>query len=548
MAEGRKSSFSKRGFRPSVFEEAVIKEGKLNKLSSGMIKRYQERYFTLQGHYLKYYSDSNKIQKDLKGTINLNETVPPHIKIDGLEFEVVLKDKQTAKLKAEKQEDADDWVMLLMSRLPEPLKPRGGGQTGEAELLEDDSMVLGDGEVVTMAVKELPPLVWRTFARDLVSLSEEGSVAEQTADGYCSLTTTGVELTEGKHYWEVALLSENVSEIFIGISRPNLDPRFDCTDGWRIGTDDGSLFGNGKRNDDAAGEYEQGDRVGVLLDLDDGSLRFFKNGVQHGPGYGAGSVTAPVVAAVQMLHSDHKVRLLLNEAQVKISAGEEQTGEAQVKISVQMMSGDVHVFDLGIACTIQDVKASLSTFDGGAAYTLYSADSEEPPVNSTVLADLAERDGDTSILELFAMLSNKLRCKWCARRFKPSVEKEVCLNMHSGEYIDGRTKPEDQLCLFHGVVCPYEMHWSCCGQKKVRGIGCCHRAVGIGCCHRAPGSCGTGPGHEWDAYDAALYGEEAAMAAAPLPHQHQIANTTPLESKLAAMTLALDLFRECSDY
>jgi hypothetical protein len=26
--------------------------------------------------------------------------------------------------------------------------------------------------------------------------------------------------------------------------------------------------------------------VGVLLDLDDGSLRFFKNGVQHGPGFG----------------------------------------------------------------------------------------------------------------------------------------------------------------------------------------------------------------------------------------------------------------------
>jgi hypothetical protein len=26
--------------------------------------------------------------------------------------------------------------------------------------------------------------------------------------------------------------------------------------------------------------------VGVLLDLDNGSLRFFKNGVQHGPGHG----------------------------------------------------------------------------------------------------------------------------------------------------------------------------------------------------------------------------------------------------------------------
>jgi hypothetical protein len=56
--------------------------------------------------------------------------------------------------------------------------------------------------------------------------------------------------------------------------------------------------------------YLQGDRVGVLLDLDDGSLCFFKNGIQHGPGYAAGSVTGPVVAAVQMAYKDSSVRLL----------------------------------------------------------------------------------------------------------------------------------------------------------------------------------------------------------------------------------------------
>jgi hypothetical protein len=52
--------------------------------------------------------------------------------------------------------------------------------------------------------------------------------------------------------------------------------------------------------------------VGVLLDLDNGSLRFFKNGVQHGPGYPAGSVAGPVVAAVQMYTKDASVRLLPN--------------------------------------------------------------------------------------------------------------------------------------------------------------------------------------------------------------------------------------------
>ena len=114
-----------------------------------------------------------------------------------------------------------------------------------------------------------------------------------------------------------AILYLLVLDIFIGISRPNLDPKGfdiggDCTDGWFMYTGNGALCGNGKFFDNAAGPYTQGDRVGVLLDLDDGSLRFFKNGVQHGSGYGAGSVTGPVVAAVQMYYIHSAVRLLPN--------------------------------------------------------------------------------------------------------------------------------------------------------------------------------------------------------------------------------------------
>ena len=61
--------------------------------------------------------------------------------------------------------------------------------------------------LTAMAVKELPPFVWRTFAEGRVALSEGGAVVTQIAEAL-SLTTTGVELTEGKHYWEVELLSD----------------------------------------------------------------------------------------------------------------------------------------------------------------------------------------------------------------------------------------------------------------------------------------------------------------------------------------------------
>jgi hypothetical protein len=195
----------------------------------------------------------------------------------------------------------------------------------EPELLDDDFLALEEGAVVAMAVKE-SPLLWRTFSEEYVELSEGGALATQLQvhEEYedeegeeilaFSHVTTGVELTEGRHYWEVELLFEETQCFFAGVTRPNLDPVGDymlseCTDGWFISALAGSLFGNGKQGHSAAGKYTQGDRVGVLLDLNNGSLLFFKNGVQHGPGYPAGSVTGPVVAAVEIDGEDNKVRL-----------------------------------------------------------------------------------------------------------------------------------------------------------------------------------------------------------------------------------------------
>jgi hypothetical protein len=194
----------------------------------------------------------------------------------------------------------------------------------DPELLNDELMALAEGAVVAMAVKE-SPMLWRTFPDDNVELSEGGTVATQLQDHQVehdkdgeecyafSHVTTGIELTEGRHYWEVELLSGAAGDIYVGVTRPNLDPvgdytLSDCTDGWFI-RQTGSLWGNGKEADDVAGHCKQGDRVGVLLDLNNGSLLFFKNRVQNGPGYAAGSVTGPVVVAVEMGDKGDKARL-----------------------------------------------------------------------------------------------------------------------------------------------------------------------------------------------------------------------------------------------
>jgi hypothetical protein len=189
----------------------------------------------------------------------------------------------------------------------------------EPELLNNNTLALEEGAVVAMAVKD-SPLVWRTFPKEYVELSEGGTVATEILDNGVAFShvTTRAELTEGRHYWEVEVLLADMSlgGIFFGVTRPNLDPvgiYIGGTKGWFV-TASGSLWGNGKEDEDKAGPYNQGDRVGVLLDLNNGSLLFFKNGVQHGPGYAAGRITGPVVPAVELDAKDSSVRLHANAA------------------------------------------------------------------------------------------------------------------------------------------------------------------------------------------------------------------------------------------
>ena len=129
-----------------------------------------------------------------------------------------------------------------------------------------------------------------------------------------------------------------VLAIFIGIIRPNLGPtnyyfRSNCTDGWFMHAWDGSLFGNGKYGSDQAGAYAAGNKLGVLLDLDAGSVLFFKNGAKHGPGWAAGSVTGPVVLAVQMFYTGSSAEVVADA--VRPSGYEESEEQKQARKDAQ---------------------------------------------------------------------------------------------------------------------------------------------------------------------------------------------------------------------
>jgi hypothetical protein len=125
-------------------------------------------------------------------------------------------------------------------------------------------------------------------------------------------------LISGIHYWEVKVVTL-VGGFLIGIVRPWVDGSYksrqdlsgsshyatkESTDGWFM-HGSGTLFGNGMEADHPIddGDINEGDRVGMRLDLSEGSLVFFRNGVRHGPGYPPGTViggTGGVVRAVLM--------------------------------------------------------------------------------------------------------------------------------------------------------------------------------------------------------------------------------------------------------
>ena len=58
----------------------------------------------------------------------------------------------------------------------------------------------------------------------------------------------------------------------------------ESTDAWYM-DDDGSLWGNGKQCSDYAGFIKEDQIVSMEADLDKGTLRFWVDGKQHGPGF-----------------------------------------------------------------------------------------------------------------------------------------------------------------------------------------------------------------------------------------------------------------------
>ena len=154
-------------------------------------------------------------------------------------------------------------------------------------------------------------------------------IAKYSANNVTSelqLVTTNVEVggADGAKtgYFEVELTEDSSEEhinFYVGMYRPGLDHN-SCTDygqgdGWLLCACDGGVYEYGGDVDDEQGELKVGDRVGVLVDLEEkegrqgGSIQFFVNGAKFGSGFESG-VAGPLVLGVEMSSKGQKVTLL----------------------------------------------------------------------------------------------------------------------------------------------------------------------------------------------------------------------------------------------
>ena len=238
----------------------------------------------------------------------------------------------------------------------------GRARVGKEDGLPDagrlDDLGLGSGSVVFMLFR----LGWRwEESGSKIALSGEGLVATKTVKDYdFQLVTGGSPLTEGRHYWEVELTA-GADAILVGAVRPGLDhdkTHYHTNDGYFIYGFKGGLWGNGKSDADPQGKFAQGDRIGVLLDLDAGWMRLYRNGKRCGPGFTEG-VTGPLVRAAEISLVGDKLTVLPGAVAPPEGAGEEGEFVDYAPLSLAQLKGACRAKGLPVGGTKAVLRARL---------------------------------------------------------------------------------------------------------------------------------------------------------------------------------------------
>merc|ERR1711972_474012 len=165
-----------------------------------------------------------------------------------------------------------------------------------------------------------------------MEVSEEGMVLTKTSGGDFAIhAACGELLSSGVHMWEVVINSGATTnsnrDMKIGVAKQGCNvekgDHHDKDNAWYLRTHDGCVYGGDMDLDDqedllvgrGVGRkkgkfFLVGDRVGVKLNCDDGSLCFYKDGEEFGVPFPAGTIKGPVVRAVELVCKGQSLTLV----------------------------------------------------------------------------------------------------------------------------------------------------------------------------------------------------------------------------------------------
>ncbi len=171
-----------------------------------------------------------------------------------------------------------------------------------------------------LSTPEATKLAWTRLGK---TCEAEGAVLTKVRGGsYPRHATNGRLLTTGVHVWEYEFTSAAKANgnrtMYVGVAQEGLDVEKGGHSrsgrAWYLRTDNGTLYGSGvaEASDQTPVErcFVVGDRIGVTLNLGDGSLAFSRNGALLAGGFPAGRIAGPVVGAVELLTVGQSLTLL----------------------------------------------------------------------------------------------------------------------------------------------------------------------------------------------------------------------------------------------
>jgi hypothetical protein len=129
---------------------------------------------------------------------------------------------------------------------------------------------------------------WNPLDKATLSVVDANLKATNSSGNSWQSIRGTIGVTEGKWYWEAQAVSNTYLRVGVALQTASLTSNYsNPTDSWTYVDINGNKTGNGSETGYGA-SYTNGDTIGVALDMDAGTLTFYKNGSSQGVAFNSG--------------------------------------------------------------------------------------------------------------------------------------------------------------------------------------------------------------------------------------------------------------------